>query len=361
MIHSPESMLPDNIDVSTWFNPEYLQFQHPDVTRFLGSLSFNYEIINTYVTEDRVQGMLAEGGYEHCAESGIEVIDGVVDPPKLNRLVAERTAERDESLLPGLSEFTFHYSTDKGATEGIEKLMVGFAADDSIKKVGLIRGDYLGYYGTALAAGFDNETGIVWADSLEEIGEMDDEVVWFTSNPSAISGNLYNGELWQTFLAGGHKVVVDAAYIDLTVNGKVNVSAENIIAVITSPSKPYGLVFDKYPGGVHLRKSHPGLKLGGKFNNVPRLLAKLEVQLQEQFGPHKIAELHRPTQLAICRDMSEASGGMVLPSDATLMAYATGQLGQDYDTYRTVNWFERPEDYTFRLTREFARRALLGI
>jgi hypothetical protein len=235
--------------------------------------------------------------------------------------------------------------------------MIGLKANDTMKKVGLIRGDYLGYLGSATTKGIE----VQWADSLQEIGEPEDGVVWFVSNPSAISGNLHRPDVWQTFLDAGHKVVVDAAYIDLTVEGHaVDVSSENVIAVITSPSKPYGLVLDKHPGVVYSRKKHTGLYLQKKFNNVPRLLTIMELQLQDEFAPHRIAGLHRPTQETICKDMSERAGGQILPSDASLMAHATGMLHQDYDSYRTVNFHERPSDYTFRLTREFARRALIA-
>jgi hypothetical protein len=234
--------------------------------------------------------------------------------------------------------------------------MMGLKTNEVMQKVGLIRGDYLGYFGAAVTKGIE----VQWADSLQEVGEPEDGVVWFASNPSAINGNLYEPDVWQTFLDAGHKVVVDAAYIDLTVaDNTVNVDSENVIAVITSPSKPYGLVLDKYPGVVYTREKHNGLYLQKKFNNVPRLLTIMELQLHEEFAPHKIAELHHPTQFAICEDMSELTGGEVLPSDATLIAHATGQLHEDYDSYRTVNKLERPLDYTFRLTREFARRALL--
>lgn len=357
MIDSSVDSFPGDIDISTWFNPEYLQFQHPEVTRFLGSLTFNPEITNTIVSGERARDLLVEGGFEHGAELDLPIINGIIDPPKLSDAVTERIAERDEVLLPGLAEFKYRYATVNGATEGIDQLMIGLSADKTIKKVGLIRGDYLGYYGAASTKGLE----IVWADSLQEVGEPEDGVVWFVSNPSAINGNLYAPDAWQTFLDTGHKVVVDAAYVDLTIqDNAVDVSSENVIAVLTSPSKPFGFVLNKYPGVVYTRKKHDGLYLQKKFNNVPRMLTILEIQLQEKFGPHKLAELLHPTQLAICNDMSEVANGEVLPSDATLMAHATNELHQAYDRYKTVNFLERPTDYTFRLTREFARRALLA-
>jgi hypothetical protein len=357
MTQEQTSYLPETIDEATWFNPEYLNFQRPEVAQFLGSLAFNPEITNTVSSVERVRNLLAEGGFNHGAELELPILDGIIYPPTLSDVVAERIAERDEILLPGLSEFRYRYATVNGGTEGIDQLMMGLKTNNTMKKVGLIRGDYLGYLGAATTKGIE----VRWADSLQEVGEPEDGVVWFVSNPSAINGNLYEPDVWQSFLEAGHKLVVDAAYIDLTLaDNTVNVDSENAIAVITSPSKPYGLVLDKYPGVVHTREKHNGLYLQKKFNNVPRLLTIMELQLQEEFAPHKIAELHHPTQVAICKDMSELTGGEVLPSDATLMAHATGQLHEDYDSYRTVNLLERPSDYTFRLTREFARRALLA-
>jgi hypothetical protein len=357
MIDSRTDIFPGNVDTSTWFNPEYLNFQRPEVAKFLGGLSFNPEITNTIITVEQARDLLLEGGFEHGAELELPIVDGIIDPAKLSEVVTERVAERDEVLLPGLSEFRYRYATVNGATEGIDQLMVGLSAAKTMKKAGLIRGDYLGYLGAALSKGIE----VQWADSLEEVGEPEDGVVWFVSNPSAISGNVCTPNIWQAFIDAGHRVVLDAAYVDLTLEGDaVSVDSENIIAIITSPSKPYGVVFDKYPGVVYTRKRHDGLDLQKKFNNVPRLFTILEIQSEEEFGPHKIAGLHHPTQLAICQDMSKAADGEVLPSDATLMAYAKGELHQDYDRYRTVNLHERPIDYTFRLTREFARRALLG-
>jgi hypothetical protein len=45
-----------------------------------------------------------------------------------------------------------------------------------------------------------DETGNSLADSFEEIVESDDNVVWFTSNPSAIDGNLSSPEACKAFL-----------------------------------------------------------------------------------------------------------------------------------------------------------------
>lgn len=355
MSNSEVAVFPDSVNIPTWFNPEYLNFQRPEVAKFLGGLTFNPEINNTITTEDRVRKLLLEGGFEHGAQLDIPVIDGIVDPHELGKKVADRLVERDEVLLPGLSDFEYRYTTVNGATDGIEQLMVGLLAEEDRPKIGLIRGDYMGYIGAAYVKGLEMK----FADSLEEAREQNDNVVWFVSNPSAINGNLYTPRAWQEFLAANRRVIVDAAYIDLTLEGlSVDVSSPNIIAVITSPSKPLGNVQGKYPGGVCTREEHGGLSFQQKFNNVPRLFTIMEAELQDEFGPHKIASLHRSTQLAICQDMSAAADGVVLPSDATLMAYATGSLDKRFDPYRTVNSHERKRRYTFRLTKEFARRAL---
>lgn len=111
-MNSPEmDVLPDSIDVSTWYKPEYLQFQHRKVTEFLAGLTLNPEITNTTTTEDRVRELLDEGNYMLCTELDIPVINGIVDPPELAKLAAGLIAERDEALLNGLSEFKYlsHY------------------------------------------------------------------------------------------------------------------------------------------------------------------------------------------------------------------------------------------------------------
>lgn len=355
MSSSEVGVFPNSVDVATWFNPEYLNFQRPEIAKFIGGLTFDPEINNTIISDDRARHLLLEGGFEHGARLEMSM-DGGIDPLELTRQVTKRLIEIENTLLPGLSEFKYRFATNSGATDGINEVMVGLLAENAITKVGIIKGDYKGYIGAASAKGIEIQN----VGSLEEVGEPEDGVVWFVSNPSAINGNLHDSEVWEEFLDAGHKVVVDAAYIDLTLEGNsVDVSSPNIIAVITSPSKPFGLVLDKHPGFVYTREKHAGLHLQKKFNGVPRLLTIMEVRLQEEFGPHKIASLHRPAQLAICQDMSAVANGEVLPSDATLMAHATGILSQDFDSYRTVNFHERESDYTFRLTKELARRALL--
>lgn len=161
---------PDTVDVRTWLNPEYLNFQRPEIARFLGSLTFDPRITNTITSKGEARGLLADGGFVRGAELDLPIVDGIIDPPRLSEVATERIAERDEPLLPGLSEFRYRYATVNGATEGIDQLMVGLSTNNTMKKAGLLRGDYLGYYGAACCKGIE----VQWTDSLQAVGEPDD-------------------------------------------------------------------------------------------------------------------------------------------------------------------------------------------
>lgn len=184
-------------------------------------------------------------------------------------------------------------------------------------ELGFIKGDYAGYEAEAVGLGITTYS----VDSLGEVGDPVEGRVWFVSNPSAVDGNWHSNDSWQRFVEAGHTIVVDAAYIDLTVDEHpLDVSAKNIKAVVTSPSnKPHGLVLDRYPGIAYTREEVFPLFIARGFRPVERLINM--AQLNDIFTPHELAREHRDRQQLICDAIGRLTGVESFASDSYLMAY----------------------------------------
>ncbi len=298
-------------------DPDFLCFQPKRVTEALGRLRFPRSILSPLTTEFEARDKLCESGYDIYQDLEIPTDRGRIDFKEVHVPLVELITERNNVLLPGLSDFEKQYVTGNGSTEAISRLMAGWVGDGKMTELGFIKGDYAGYEAEAVGLGIATHA----VDSLDEAGDPTEGRVWFISNPSAVDGNWHSHDVWQRFVEAGHAIVVDTAYMDLTADEHpLDVSARNIRAVVTSPSnKPHGLVLDRYPGIAYTREEVFSLFIARGFRPVERLINM--AQLSDTFPPHAIAREHGARQHFICEAIGRITGVDTFASDSYLMAH----------------------------------------
>lgn len=329
---------PRGIDLAD-LNPDALNYRPPQVAEALDEINnLSQSFFRQRNSEAEARDILRTSGFT-CWEN-LELpttSEGRVSLNELYRPFVSHLTERFEPLFPGLSSFEYKYGTMRGAQEGINEVMSELVATGGMTRLGILAHDYFGYTLAASPRGFGEEN-IDIALSLEEAGDPVEGRIWFISNPSAIDGNWLDDTALKLFLEAGHKVVLDAAYSDLTTEanqaGVEDELSENIVAVLVSPNKPNGLVHQGYPGGVFSRFRMPTLEIDQFYLPKDRLLKTIE--LGRRFPLHWLATQARPTQLEIVNTLNKAIQGeaAVVPSDAVLMAHAKRALPPKYEHLR---------------------------
>lgn len=336
---------PTDIDV------HILCYTFPEVRDLLETQRLSPSFHLSALTVSGARDLLEEGGYSFHSDLEIPTDPtGQVDFEKIHEPIIERITEFYKPELAGLSDFKERYA-NAGSSEAIKGLMAAWISNGTMTRLGLIAGDYEGYTFEAASLGMKKEA-IDTVPSLMEAGEPVEGRVWFVSNPSAVDGNWHNNEALQEFIEAGHDVVLDFAYGGLTTHEHpVDVSAPNIKAVLTSPSKIYGVFFQRLPGVCYSREAiGPLVSANLWFRSVPGMMDALA--LHEAFGLHKLPLEYKEKQLAICQALGEQAGACMKPSDAILIAHTDENVPPEYAR------FARGLGRTIRLSKLFAKMEL---
>jgi hypothetical protein len=243
--------------------------------------------------------------------------DGAADLDALHEPLGLRVASICADLAPGLVEFGYRYPT-QGSSEGLFHLLVT-ARSDGVRAIRVLAGEYEGYTAQATNLGLAVETY-----RLEETMTLapDDTTRWFISQPSARDGNLLPAGFLADLLDAGHRAVVDLAYLGSAARLErepVDLSHENIEAVVVSLSKPYGL-FRWRIGWTFARREVPTLYGQRWFHDTGRHLAGLAVL--ERVGPHALPLHYASLAADITHELSSTYGVPLIPSDVLLLASA---------------------------------------
>jgi histidinol-phosphate/aromatic aminotransferase/cobyric acid decarboxylase-like protein len=201
-------------------------------------------------------------------------------------------------------------------------------------ELGIVEGEYPGYKFNADC--FNPIKDVTPVPSLEEAGDPVEGRVWFISNPSAIDGNWQDTEVLQRFIEAGHEVVLDYAYAGLTIDvpdaEPIDLSAPNIKAILTSPSKIFGVFNHRYTGVAYTREwIGPLYDTQTWFRGVPAMLDT--PMLYETFRPHELPRKYQERQLKICQALADLIGQEVRPSDAILTATIDGPFPAEPGTF----------------------------
>lgn len=265
--------------------------------------------------------------------------DGALNLDELHVPVIERIREKQALVISGLEDFTHTYPTP-GSSHALFTVMAEWRAQGNLESVAVIDGDYEGY--TAYAESL--RIPVTRYQNFEGTAPKNGEV-WFVSNPSAVDGNWIDEPRWREFTEAGHQIVYDAAYAGLTPGGAVDVSSPHIKAVLTSPSKLFGVFRYRNTGVAYTREPVSALYGTKWFKDVPALLDTLT--LYEQFGNNELPQKYRARQEHICAALSELVGAQIDASDVLLLGHTSQRLPEAYHR------FLRAGDYRFGLTKLF--------
>jgi len=250
----------------------------------------------------------------------------------------------------GFEGFEFKYATS-GSSEGIFHLLAKTKAQTPDLPVYTLEGEYEGYreYGAGIGIKVKEIPEDVEAIRKLPLG------IWFISNPSARNGNIISNEFIKQICEMGHRVVLDLAYLGLTQRYTFDVSHKNIVAVVTSMSKPFGLFY--YRIGFLFAREEVKTLYGNKwFKNIFSLI--LADRVFTKFSSDYFYNKYFRQQEKVIKQIESEVGLKLKPSDAMLIAH----LDQDdveklpKNKQKLVKGYKRKSWYRFCLTRYFLQR-----
>ncbi len=259
-----------------------------------------------------------------------------------HRPVIESYLKHFENQVPDLKRFPFQYVTG-GASEGIFHILSKIAAEQTKKPLYVLEGEYEGYAGYGMNLGLDFRTIKEPSDFLKT-----EPGIIFISNPSARDGNIIENEEIIAACNAGHKVIYDATYVGLTSPYHFDLNHENVIAVITSLSKPFGLYYYRI-GFTFTRFEMKTLEVNKWFKNI--LSLRIAKDVLDNIGETQLVDKYRTFQDDAIRKMEEELEISVNPSQAVLLGSTKkGTLPPDFDKY------SRQHNYRFCLTPYFLKK-----
>jgi len=271
--------------------------------------------------------------------------EGTRDLDKIHEPVIERIIKAYKPLVPALGEFKWSYPTN-GSSEGIFHILADLA-EMGVKRIYVLKGEYEGY--REYSSTFRIDTVEVTANQM---GELSKGSVCFISNPSARDGNILSNEFINK-VCKNCRVVLDLAYAGMTRPYKFDVSNKNIIAVVMSLSKPYGVFRFRIGGFAFTRRPVPSLYANKWFKDIPALLTALK--LVEEIPPGSLYKKYSEVQRRALLKIRDDTGLPIEPSDVFLLAWMKGCSEQMLTPKqkKMVAEFKRGDLYRFCLTPYF--------
>lgn len=312
-------------------------YPFPEVRDLLRKQDLQPEFMLNTLPIEQASGLLACYNFRPELELPART-DGTVDLDEIHLPVIERIRARNEVQLPGLGGFENAYP-NHGSSQAMFTMLAEWKAKGKLDSLAVVDGEYEGYSAYAEALNIP----VARYDNLD--AELKDGQVWFVSNPSAVDGNWIDETAWEKFVAAGHEIVLDAAYVGLTSERPLDVSAPNIRAVLTSPSKIFGVFRYRNTGITYTREPVQAMYGTKWFKDVPALLETLN--LYETFGPSELPNKYRSAQEFICRQLTDVVEAEVKPADVLLLANTSGPIASEFEQYK------RGANYRFGLTKLF--------
>ena len=218
--------------------------------------------------------------------------------------------------VPALKDFGYRYSTD-GSRQGIFHLLAEIKAKNADEVIYVFEGEYEGYQEYA------NRLGI----TIVEVSEDEDfsklkPGYFFISNPSGRDGNVIRNEV-VTDICESHKVVYDLAYLGMTELYEIDVSNDNIVAVVASMSKPFGMYYLR-SGFTFTRKPLETLVANKWFKNIFSLVVTDRVL--DRIRPRQLYDKYKLMQEKIISEINEDHGLNLKVSDVFLLANTSDKI-----------------------------------
>lgn len=215
-----------------------------------------------------------------------------------------------KKIVPGLKNFPFKYFTE-GSRQGIFHFLVELKCKEPKTPIYVLKGEYEGYKEYAVRIGI----------KIKEIGEDKnfselEPGIFFISNPSGRDGNIIPNEFIEK-ICKYHRVVYDIAYAGLTQKYAFNVDCPNIIAVMASMSKPFGMYY--YRAGFAFTKEPLETLIANKwFKNIFSLV--ITEKVLDKIKPQQLYKKYKPIQEQIIRKLNKKKNLNLKASDVILLA-----------------------------------------
>ncbi|MCK4650059.1 aminotransferase class I/II-fold pyridoxal phosphate-dependent enzyme [Candidatus Pacearchaeota archaeon] len=227
------------------------------------------------------------------------------DKPIIKKFVKYYAAD-----VPALKDFKYSYSTD-GSRQGIFHLLAEIKTKNPDVVVYVLDGEYEGYseYATRL------NIKIVEVDEDEDFTKLKPGY-FFISNPSGRDGNIIKNEVVEK-ICETHKVIYDLAYLGMTRHYAIDVSHPNVVAVVASMSKPFGMYYLR-SGFTFTRKPLKTLIANKWFKNIFSLV--VTDRILDRIKPGQLYKKYRPIQEKIIKEINEKHDLNLKVSDVFLLA-----------------------------------------
>lgn len=318
---------------------EVYSYPFPEVRRLLETLHLSERLMLNTLAVTEADAILSSFPLDP-ALSLVARDDGTLNLDEIHGPVQDRIKAVLAKRLLGIEGFPMRYPV-AGSSAAIFHLLAEWKATGRLSRLAVLVGDYEGYRALAETLRIPIRTYETLADARPEPGE-----VWFVSNPSARDGNWLPAQEWAGFVATGCAVVLDAAYVGLTADSvAIDVTADNILAVLSSPSKIFGVFRHRLTGTTFVREPVASMYGNKWFKDIPALLQTLV--LYENFADNWLPRQYEPWQLEICRQLSALIGVPIEPSDTILLGSTREKLPAEYAAFR------RGPLYRFGLTKVF--------
>lgn len=255
---------------------------------------------------------------------------------KMHKKIIASYIDWQKHLAPGLSDFRYSYPT-AGSIEGIRTIMSELRREKD--PIYILLGEYEGFSQTANALGM-NVVEVLLNQDFNQLPLG----TFFVSNPSARDGNIITNEKIMEICEAEHKVIYDFAYLGTTMQYEFDVSHRNIIKVVTSFSKPYGL-FEERVGIIFSRGPIPLLDGNIWYKNLRSWKIAEEVIDSLETSDALVSEL-KVIQSEIIETINHEHNSKILPSDVFLLGFS--KTGTE-----KLSRFKRGNYYRFCLSNYF--------
>ena len=248
--------------------------------------------------------------------------------------------------LPDLPVLPHRYVTS-GASEAIFHLLAHIAVSPKKEPLYVLEGEYEGY------TGYGQNLGLTFSTAAEtnSLLTLPPGLV-FLSNPSARDGNIISNEEILAICEASHRVIYDVTYVGLTDPHRFDLNHKNIIAVIASLSKPFGIYYHRL-GFAFTRFEMKTLEVNKWFKNIFSLL--LAKEILTTIGERALVDRYRPTQEEAVNQMSQDFDFRPQASQVVLLASVDKSTPPKS---KSAVWekYNRQHNYRFCLTPYFLKK-----